>query len=153
MRRLALVVATVGYTGFSPVAPGTAGSVVGLALVVFLRWVDSALLEAATMIGLLAVGVWSATIVEKELGKDPGPVVIDEVLGMLITLAFLDVTPLGAFVGFVLFRAFDVLKPYPAAQLEALHGGPGIMMDDVLAGLYGQVTMRLLVGVAPGVFA
>jgi phosphatidylglycerophosphatase A len=149
--RIALFLATAGYAGFSPIAPGTAGSIVGLALYVVLRWIDSALVEASAIALVLVLGIWTAGIVEEQLGKDPGPVVIDEVLGMLITLAFLDVTPLGAFVGFVLFRVYDVIKPYPAGRLEDLHGGPGIMLDDLMAGLYGQLTMRVLIAMFPGV--
>jgi phosphatidylglycerophosphatase A len=87
------------------------------------------------------------------MGKDPGPVVIDEVLGMLVTLAFLDVTVTGALVGFLLFRVLDVVKPPPAARLENLHGGPGIMFDDLMAGIYGHVAMRAGIMLFPGVLA
>ena len=153
MNRIALFLATAGYAGLAPIAPGTAGSVVGLAVYVVLRWIDSPVVEASAIALVLILGVWAAGIVEEQLGKDPGPVVIDEVLGMLITLAFLNVTPIGAFVGFVLFRIYDVIKPYPAGRLEDLHGGPGIMLDDLMAGLYGQLTMRVLIAVFPGVFA
>lgn len=153
MNHFALFLATAGYAGFAPIAPGTAGSVVGLALFVLLRWIDSALVEASTITLVLVVGIWTAGIVEQQLGKDPAPVVIDEVLGMLVTLAFLDLTPIGAFVGFVLFRIYDVIKPYPAGRLEDLHGGPGIMLDDLMAGLYGQLTMRILIAVFPGALA
>jgi phosphatidylglycerophosphatase A len=83
-------------------------------------------------------------------GKDPGPVVIDEVLGILITLAFLDVNVAGAIAGFVLFRVFDVVKPFPAARLEPLPGGFGIMMDDAMAAVYAHLAMRVLVGALPG---
>ena len=153
MSRLALFVATAGYAGFAPIAPGTAGSVVGLALYVVLRWFDSTAAEASALVASLVIGMWAAGAVEKELGKDPGPVVIDEVHGMLVTVAFLDVTPLGAFVGFVLFRVYDVIKPFPAGRLEHLHGGPGIMLDDLMAGVYGHLTLRLLIAVFPGAFA
>ena len=74
------------------------------------------------------------------LGKDPGPVVIDEVLGMLITLAFLDVNSRAPSSGFFLFRVFDVIKPFPAGRLEHLHGGSGIMLDDAMAGVYAQLS-------------
>lgn len=153
MKRFALIVASAGYAGFAPIAPGTAGSVVGLALYVLLRWLDSAAIEAGVIAVVFALGTWTATMVEAELGKDPGVVVIDEVLGMLVTLAFLDVTPLGAFVAFVLFRVYDVIKPFPAGRLESLPGGPGIMLDDFVAGLYGHLTMRVLIAVGPGLFA
>jgi phosphatidylglycerophosphatase A len=79
-------------------------------------------------------------------------VVIDEVVGMLLTLATLDVTPIGAVVGFFIFRALDILKPFPADRLEELHGGPGIMLDDVMAGVYGNLVMRGLIAVLPGAF-
>lgn len=153
MKRFAWFLATAGYAGFSPIAPGTAGSVVGLAVYVVLRWIGSPFVEASVIVLVLVLGIWTAGIVERQLGKDPGAVVIDEVLGMLITLAFLNVTPIGAVVGFVLFRVYDVIKPYPAGRLEDLHGGAGIMLDDLMAGLYGQLTMRVLIALLPGVFA
>ena len=153
MSRIALFVATAGYAGFTPFAPGTVGSMVGLALYIALRWTDSAALETAALILSLLGGMWAAGVAEKELGKDPGPVVIDEVHGMLVTVAFLNVTPLGAFVGFVLFRLYDVIKPYPAGRLEHLHGGPGIMLDDLMAGVYSNLTLRALIALFPGIFA
>jgi phosphatidylglycerophosphatase A len=153
MSRLALFVATAGYAGFSPVAPGTAGSVVGLAVYVVVRWFDNPALETGAIVVSLICGIWASGVVEKELGKDPGPVVIDEVHGMLVTVAFLDVTPLGAFLGFILFRVYDVIKPFPAGRLEHLHGGPGIMLDDLVAGLYSQLTLRLLIAIFPGAIA
>ena len=153
MSRIALFVARAGYAGFTPFAPGTVGSMVGLALYIALRWTDSAALETAALILSLLGGMWAAGVAEKELGKDPGPVVIDEVHGMLVTVAFLNVTPLGAFVGFVLFRLYDVIKPYPAGRLEHLHGGPGIMLDDLMAGVYSNLTLRALIALFPGIFA
>jgi phosphatidylglycerophosphatase A len=153
MSRVALVIATAGFVGFVPVAPGTAGSAVGLFVYGVLRAFDSSVGEGLAILLSLVVGIWSADVVEQQLGKDPGPVVIDEVLGMLVTLAFLNVTAVGAIVGFILFRVYDVVKPYPAARLENLHGGPGIMLDDVVAGIYGHLTMRLLITLVPGVLA
>ena len=76
-------------------------------------------IEIAAIVVTLVVGVWAAGVVERALGKDPGPVVIDEVLGMLVTLALLDVTIAGAVVGFFLFRVFDVVKPYPGRPARA----------------------------------
>jgi phosphatidylglycerophosphatase A len=75
--------------------------------------------------------------------------VIDEVLGMLITLWLLPVTGLGSFLGFLVFRLLDVIKPWPAARLEALHGGLGVMADDAMAGIYGHLLMRGLLAVTP----
>ena len=150
MRRLALLIATCGYVGFVPIAPGTAGSAAGMALIYLVRAAGAAWAEAAVILAVLLAGVWAATSTERQLGgTDPGPVVVDEVAGMLITLAWIPVTPLGALVGFLVFRVLDVVKPWPARQLEGLHGGLGIMADDAMAGVYGQLVMRGLVLIAP----
>ncbi len=152
--RLAYFIATVGFVGRFPVAPGTAGSVAGVFVYFLIRFVDRPGLEAWAIAVTLALGIWSASVVERFLGgKDPGPVVIDEVLGILITLAFLEVNVAGAIAGFVLFRVFDVAKPFPAARLEHLPGGFGIMMDDAMAAVYAHAAMRLLVLGLPGWFA
>jgi phosphatidylglycerophosphatase A len=150
MRRLALLIATCGYLGFAPVAPGTVGSAAGVALFYLLRALDVAWAEPAVIVGLFAAGVWAASSAEQQLGgTDPGPVVIDEVVGMLITVAWIPVTPLGALAGFLIFRVLDVVKPWPSRQFESLHGGLGIMADDAMAAVYGHLLMRGLVLVAP----
>jgi phosphatidylglycerophosphatase A len=82
--------------------------------------------------------------------SDPGPVVIDEVLGMLLTLAWLPLSLTGVAIGFVLFRVLDVVKPFPARQFEQAPGGWGIMLDDAMAGIYGQLALRLCVWMLPG---
>ena len=93
MNHLALAIATFGYVGFVPIAPGTAGSVAALALFAFVRWVGMPALELAAIIVVLFVGIWAASVTERTLArKDPGAIVIDEVLGMLITLALLPVS-------------------------------------------------------------
>lgn len=153
MNRLAMFLATAGYVGFFPIAPGTAGSAAGLLVYAAVRSAHSASLEIGVIVITLVVGIWAAGVVERALGKDPGPVVLDEVLGMLITLALIDVTLSGAIVGFFLFRVFDVLKPFPAGRLEHLHGGSGIMLDDAMAGIYANLLLRLLILVGPGLFA
>lgn len=151
MTRLALLVSTFGYVGFFPVAPGTAGSAAALVVYAIVRWVGAPAFELATIIVVFAAGVWAAARSERVLGsKDPGPVVIDEVLGMLVTLAFLPLSLAGVVAGFVLFRALDVIKPYPARRLEDAPGGWGVMLDDAMAGVYGQLAMRLLVWLLPG---
>jgi phosphatidylglycerophosphatase A len=150
MTRLGLFVATCGYVGYVPVAPGTFGSAVGLALFLVLQTMGSVGLEIAAILLLLAIGVWSGTVAEHHFGGvDPAPVVIDEVAGMLITLAFLPVTVLGAFVGFLVFRILDVIKPWPSARFEALPGGLGVMADDGMAAVYGNLVMRGLIAISP----
>jgi phosphatidylglycerophosphatase A len=152
--RLAVFLATAGYTGYFPLAPGTVGSVVGLVLYGAMRALDSpnvAAIELALIAALFAAGVWAGTASERHFGgTDPGPVVIDEVAGMLITLAFIPVGVSAAIAGFLLFRLFDIIKPFPAGRLEALHGGLGIMSDDAMAGIYANISLRLLMMIAPG---
>jgi phosphatidylglycerophosphatase A len=153
LAKAATFVATAGYVGFVPIAPGTFGSAVGLVIYAAVRASGGGVLELVVLAALLVVGVWSAGRVERELGKDPGAVVIDEVLGMLATLAFLEVNVIGAMVGFVVFRALDVVKPFPAGRLEHLHGGTGIMLDDVMAGIYSNLVLRGLMLLFPGTLA
>ena len=148
--RVGLFVATCGYVGYAPVAPGTFGSAAGLALFLLLRQWGSPIAEVAAIIVLLVVGTWSGTIAERHFGGvDPAPVVIDEVAGMLITLVFLPVSLAGAVVGFLVFRILDVIKPWPSARFEALPGGLGVMADDGMAALYGNLVMRALIAVTP----
>jgi phosphatidylglycerophosphatase A len=151
MRRLGLFIATCGYIGYAPVAPGTVGSAAGLLVFAAVRSNGSAAVELAVIVILFLIGVWSATQAEHHFGGvDPAPVVIDEVVGMLITLAFLPVNWTGAVVGFLVFRLFDVFKPWPAARFERLPGGLGVMADDGMAALYGNLVMRSLIAFAPG---
>jgi phosphatidylglycerophosphatase A len=150
MNAFAMVLATAGYVGFFPIAPGTAGSLAGLIIFAFVKWIGVPAFEISVIVAVLVLGIWSASIAERVLNlKDPGPVVIDEVLGMLITVALLPLSLTGVLVGFVLFRVFDVIKPFPAGRLESLHGGLGIMLDDAVAGLYGYLTLRVLMVLAP----
>jgi phosphatidylglycerophosphatase A len=147
MRRLAVFLATCGYVGYAPVAPGTFGSAAGLAIFALVRASGSMYVELATIIVLFAIGVWSGTEAEYHFGGvDPGPIVLDEVVGMLITLALLQVNAMGALVG---FRALDVVKPWPSGRFERLHGGLGVMADDAMAAVYGNILMRVLLAVAP----
>lgn len=152
MERLALLIATGAYCGYAPLVPGTVGAAVGLGLHLAARragWSPSGLLAVGA--GLLVVGTWAATVAARRLGQlDPRVVVIDEVLGMWATLAGLSPGWSGLAVGFVLFRLFDVLKPYPAGRLEQLPGGWGIVADDLVAGLYAQLVLRAFRWAAPG---
>lgn len=151
MKRLGLFVATCGYLGYVPIAPGTFGSAAGLAVFLAVRSTGSIAVEVATIVALFAVGVWSGTVAEHHFGGvDPGPVVLDEVVGMLITLFLVPVTATGALVGFLVFRVLDVVKPWPSAQFEKLPGGLGVMADDGMAAVYGNLIMWGLVLVTPG---
>jgi phosphatidylglycerophosphatase A len=147
--KMAAAVATGFGAGYSPIAPGTAGSLVGLLLFWPLRG-----LPASFQLGILALvffaGAAAATRVARAAGiEDPGIVVVDEVVGMWTSLLFLPFTLGTAALGFVLFRILDVIKPYPARDLEALPGGWGIMSDDVMAGVYANLTLRVVMLVWP----
>ncbi|MBA2353149.1 MAG: phosphatidylglycerophosphatase A family protein [Luteitalea sp.] len=145
MNRLALAVATALGVGYVPFAPGTFGSVAGLLVYLPVRASGLAWVELAAIVVVFLVGAWAATAAERHFGHiDPGPIVVDEVMGMLVTLALLPVSVVGALTGFVLFRIFDVIKPPPCNSLEALPGGWGVMSDDLMAAVYAHVCLRLL---------
>lgn len=153
MQRLGLFIATCGYLGYVPIAPGTFGSAAGLAVFYAVRSSGSVTVELAAIAVLFAIGIWSGTAAEHHFGGiDPGPVVLDEVVGMLITLALLPVNVTGAIVGFLIFRVLDIIKPWPSAQFEKLPGGLGVMADDGMAAVYGNLLMRGLIALAPGWF-
>jgi len=148
MRRLGVFIATCGYIGYAPIAPGTFGSAAGLVVFYAVRRSGSVAVELATIAVLFIIGIWSATEAEHHFGgTDPGPVVLDEVFGMLITLALLPVNLAGAIVGFLVFRVLDVIKPWPSAQFEHLPGGLGVMADDGMAAIYANIALRVLVAV------
>jgi phosphatidylglycerophosphatase A len=167
---VALAIATCGV-GYFPIAPGTMGSLVGVGIYVLLRhetikvyarydsdfsrafaeYGASVLLIPILLLVIVAlslVGIWAASRAEGLFGrKDPGAVVIDEVVGQLITFAFVFpyfLSPIGILIGFILFRAFDIIKPYPIRQLEKLPSGLGIVVDDIAAGLYAGTALAII---------
>ena len=151
MRRLAVFVCSFGYIGFFPVAPGTIGSAAGVAVYVAARYLAEPYLQLLLIAAFFALGVALTRPCEEDLRcVDPGPIVIDEVMGMLITLFMIPVGWAGILLGFLLFRALDVLKPFPARQLERLHGGFGVMADDAMAAVYANLLLRGAHYLAPG---
>jgi phosphatidylglycerophosphatase A len=101
-------------------------------------------MQAVTIVVLFVAGSWAGHVAERHFGRtDPGEVVVDEVMGMIVTLFLTGVGWKGAVVGFLLFRVFDVVKPPPARQLERLHGGVGVMADDAMAAIYANLALRL----------
>jgi phosphatidylglycerophosphatase A len=159
---LALAIATCGV-GYLPLAPGTWGSLVAVGLYFVVRVLvysplttnvsplstqrDFVLIEVAMILIATIVGVWAASQTERLLGvKDPGKVVIDEVAGQLIALLPVPLTTgqpwtLWLIPAFLLFRFFDIVKPYPARKFESFHGGSGIMADDIVAGVYAAIVL------------
>jgi phosphatidylglycerophosphatase A len=169
---LALAIATCGV-GYFPIAPGTFGSIVGVGIYllvrretvdVYLRFVNKnrlgSIVEAQldtsfllicvlllVTIALSIVGIRAASRAERLFGKkDPGAVVIDEVVGQLITFAFVPffLSLQMIVLGFILFRAFDIIKPYPIRKLEKLPSGLGIVVDDIAAGLYAGTALSVM---------
>ncbi len=143
--KLALMVATWFGCGYSPFAPGTVGSL-GAIIPAFLLahyagWPVYVWPIAAILVSI--PGIWAAGLAATHAGKeDPGLVVVDEVAGQWLTLAGAQALNWKvAFVAFVLFRAFDIWKPPPVRQLERLHGGTGIVADDLMAGVYGALVL------------
>lgn len=155
MTRLGLWLATCGGLGYFPIAPGTVGSAAGLAFYGALRLSGAGpILEAGTILALFAVGVWASTTAEGHFDKkDPGPVVIDEVVGQLMALAWLPVGFGGVVVGFFLFRLSDIVKPFPADRLESLPSGLGIMSDDAMAAVYANLALRAAAWLFPALLA
>lgn len=147
--RSAFVVATGLGSGYSPIAPGTAGSLVGLVLFWPVARLEAAQVLAATVVVTL-LAVLAAHHVARAVGrKDPGLVVVDEVAGQWVSLLFLPFTLGTAIAAFFLFRLMDVLKPWPARDLEHLPGGVGIVADDIMAGVYANLLLRAFLTVWP----
>src|SRR6476646_2980366 len=143
MRFVALALATGACGGYIPFAPGTFGSLAGL----LLWWLLPASIpvQLTAILVIFIVGSWSGSVAERHFAStDPGPVVIDEVLGMLVTLFLNPVTWVGAVLGFLLFRLSDIVKPFPANKLEQLHGGIGVMADDLMAAIYANLALRII---------
>ncbi|HEV8586285.1 MAG TPA: phosphatidylglycerophosphatase A [Methylomirabilota bacterium] len=145
---MAVAIATLGGVGRAPVAPGTVAS----ALTVLVLWLVPFSTGGLVLffVAVMVIGGVAAEHAERALGtKDPGVIVIDEVAGMTLSVLGLPLTPSVLLLGFVLFRVFDVVKPFPANRAQALPGGSGVMADDLIAGLYALViltALRALVG-------
>jgi phosphatidylglycerophosphatase A len=145
MDRVIIALATGFYTGRLPLCPGTWGSLVAIIPWFFLR---NLTLPAYLLMLVLVfvVGFFVSGSAEKLLDQaDAGPIVIDEILGMFITLICAPDHPAAWVLGFLLFRVFDIIKPFPCSWFdERIHGGIGIMMDDVIAGIYSLASLQLI---------
>jgi len=146
---LALAIATCGV-GYLPLIPGTFGSMLGVAIFLLLFRVPVLVLLAIVVITF--AGIWAGTRTEELSGrKDPGKVVVDEVAGQMIALfpltLFTRWSTTAVIVSFILFRFFDIVKPYPAGRFERLKGGLGIMCDDLVAGVYAAVIVSIILAI------
>ena len=160
LRRLILFLATGALSGYVPVAPGTAGTLVGLAVYLAGLGALSAPLYLVTLAAAIALAVWVSEEAIALLGKkDPPQVTIDEVVGLLTTMALVPtrgafhVGPISisatALLGFLLFRFFDILKPFPIRNIERAPGGLGVVLDDVMAGVYANLCLRVVLPLVP----
>jgi phosphatidylglycerophosphatase A len=148
---LALSIATCGV-GYLPLAPGTFGSLVGVGIFLLLVRANAAnpLVIIVAILAITFAGIWAGSRTEQLSDrKDPGKVVVDEVAGQMIALfpltLFAQWSTGAVILSFILFRFFDIVKPYPANRLQELNGGIGIMLDDLVAGVYGAVVVSIIV--------
>ena len=147
MKGLARFIATGAYTGYAPLIPGTVGTLPAVALAPVLAALTMGATAAHMFVlaVIIAVAIWAAHRTEAELGtKDPGAIVIDEISGYLVAVALLPATAGVLATGFVLFRLLDIVKPPPARRAESLGGGLGVVADDLVAGLYTNLLLRLM---------
>jgi phosphatidylglycerophosphatase A len=145
----AVAIATAGGAGFSPKAPGTAGSIVGVLIYLLIEALHLGAYYPHAIIFLLIVGIWASSRVENLWGHDSQRIVIDEVVGQMITFGIAagryQLSAFHILLGFGLFRLFDIVKPFPIRYLERLKGGLGVVADDVGAGFYALVVLTLVV--------
>lgn len=132
------------FSGYSPVASGTVGSAVGLAIYFLPNFEHPYVIMPACFLVLL-LGIKAADLMEAAYGHDPAEVTIDEVLGMWVSLLFLPKSLFVAIVGFFIFRILDIVKPFPAKKFDNARGGVGIMFDDVISGFYTNLILHVLV--------
>ncbi len=143
--------ATGAYLGYAPLAPGTVGSLGCAVLVWFLvpevTHASSPLAQVVAILSTLAfvaLAVWAAALAERSLGHDASRIVIDEYAGFIISVLLLPKSLFVFGVAFVLFRALDIVKPFPARRAETLPGGIGVVLDDVVAGIYANMLLRVM---------
>ena len=144
----AVAIATAGGAGFAPKAPGTAGSIVGVLIYLLIESLHIGAYYPHAIIFFFIVGTWASSRVERLYGHDSQRIVIDEVVGQMITFGLFagryQLSAIYIATGFGLFRLFDITKPFPIRRLERLPGGLGVMADDVGAGLYALVVLALI---------
>jgi phosphatidylglycerophosphatase A len=142
-KNLPKIIATFFYVGYLPFIPGTFGSAAALGLFIFLK--PGPLAQYALLALFLSLGFYFSGKAESLFNsKDPKYIVIDEVAGMFLTLLFVPVDFKLLVIGFLLFRVLDTVKPFPADRLQNLKGSAGIMLDDIVAGIYANIILQFL---------
>jgi len=135
------MLATGCYIGYTPKAPGTAGSILGLCIIWSLADTSS-LLYIILTIFLLILGIWVSGRAEIYFGHDGSQIVIDEIIGVMITFVWIPLTVHTLIIGFILFRIMDIVKPFPADRAQKLPGGIGVVADDVIAAVYAHLLLQ-----------
>ncbi len=137
--KIALIISTWFGIGLLPGPTGTYGTIAAVPVILCFNCLGTAW-RISSLVIIIAAAIWSAGLCADIMGrKDPSEVVIDEVAGFLFTMSFLGPAWPALGLGFIFFRFFDIVKPYPIKKLEEIKGGPGIVMDDMLAGLYAAI--------------
>lgn len=149
MEHIYKFMATGCYSGYLPVAPGTWGTLVGVVLFWFLGWL-SPVVYIITVVAFIFFSIWAAERARRIFGgDDPPQIVIDEIAGYLVTMAFHKPAWVIIVIGFLLFRIFDIIKPWPVNWIDRrLSGGAGIVLDDVMAGVYANAALFILIAIA-----
>ncbi|MFA6357637.1 MAG: phosphatidylglycerophosphatase A [Candidatus Omnitrophota bacterium] len=141
---LVKAVSTVFFIGYLPLIPGTFGSLVGVGLFYLIK-APAQPVYFLVIFCVMCLGLLTAGRTEKLLNKkDPGCIVIDEVMGMLVALSFIPVDLKLVILGFIIFRILDTLKVFPAERLQQMHGSVGVMGDDLVAGIFTNITLQLI---------
>jgi phosphatidylglycerophosphatase A len=144
LSRFVLLLASGFGAGYSPVLPGTMGALVGIPVFLILSSIPSPVYEI-TIVAFFFLAVWIAGIAQEYWGKkDDQRIVIDEIVGFLVTLLWIPSTLFTLICGFILFRLFDITKPFPVRRLEKVKGGYGVVLDDVMAGVYANIALHLI---------
>lgn len=149
MKIIHKIIATFFGTGYSPFAPGTAGALLAAGFLILFHHfqiiVDNPIVFISLILTTLLIGIYSTNQLTSEWGKDPSKVVIDEAVGLWISMLFIPFSYLNLFIAFTLFRLFDIFKPLGIKKLEKLEGGIGVMADDVLAGIYSTIILQIFI--------
>jgi len=147
--RLKLFFASGFLTGYFPIASGTVGSFLAILIYLFIPGFSEPYILVIFILIFLIIGIYTSDFAEKVYGFDPPEVVIDEIVGMWITMLFVPKTFVLSAIGFLLFRVFDIIKPFPAKQSQQIKGGLGIMIDDLIAGFYSLIILHIILLIFP----
>lgn len=140
------IIATFFYIGYIPVVPATIGTLFSIPIVIFFYSIKNTLYQIVALLFLIILSTKITTILEKKINrKDPKEIVIDEVIGFIISLFLIKINILNIILAFSVFRFLDILKPFPANKIQKINGGIGIMGDDIVVGIYTNILIRIII--------